>query len=83
MGRVAQKLHRARRRQQLCQVRVRQPGARRPQDAVIPTWPSPSSRQAYTTWTITLRKGTKWSDGTPLTADDIMFWYNDILLNRN
>ena len=32
--------------------------------------------------TIYLRKGLKWSDGTPLTADDFMFWYNDIYLNK-
>jgi peptide/nickel transport system substrate-binding protein len=36
-----------------------------------------------TTWTVKLRKGAKWSDGTPLTADDIMFWYNDILMNKD
>jgi len=30
-----------------------------------------------------LRKGMKWSDGVPYTADDIMFWYEDILLNDN
>jgi peptide/nickel transport system substrate-binding protein len=34
------------------------------------------------TTTIYLRKGAKWSDGTPLTADDFMFWYNDIYLNK-
>jgi len=31
--------------------------------------------------TITLRQGMKWSDGTPVTADDVMFWYNDIMLH--
>ncbi len=37
----------------------------------------------YTAWTVTLRKGAKWSDGSPFTADDIMFWYNDVLLNKD
>jgi len=35
----------------------------------------------YKTWTLFLRKGLKWSDGHPLTADDVMFWYEDIILN--
>lgn len=33
--------------------------------------------------TFTLRKGHKWSDGAPFTADDIVFWYNDIILNTD
>jgi len=33
------------------------------------------------TLTIYLRNGMKWSDGAPFTADDFMFWYNDIGLN--
>jgi peptide/nickel transport system substrate-binding protein len=37
----------------------------------------------FTAWTVTLRKGAKWSDGSPFTADDIMFWYNDVLLNKD
>jgi peptide/nickel transport system substrate-binding protein len=37
----------------------------------------------FTQWTVNLRKGSKWSDGSPFTADDIMFWYNDILLNKD
>ena len=32
--------------------------------------------------TIYLREGMKWSDGAPLTADDYMFYYNDIMLNK-
>jgi len=35
----------------------------------------------YRTFTVYLRKGMKWSDGAPFTADDIMFWYEDIILN--
>ena len=35
----------------------------------------------YTVATITLRSGMKWSDGTPFTADDVMFWYEDIMLH--
>ncbi|MEM8642760.1 MAG: ABC transporter substrate-binding protein [Cyanobacteria bacterium P01_G01_bin.54] len=31
--------------------------------------------------TFTLRKGLRWSDGEPLTADDVVFSYNDVYLN--
>lgn len=37
----------------------------------------------YTTFTFHLMKGTRWSDGHPFTADDILFWYNDYLLNED
>ena len=33
--------------------------------------------------TIYLRKGARWSDGTPFTANDFIFWYEDIYLNKN
>lgn len=34
------------------------------------------------TFTLYLREGLRWSDGEPFTADDIMFWYEDVLLNE-
>ena len=33
------------------------------------------------TWTFRLRKNLRWSDGAPLTADDIVFTWNDIVFN--
>ncbi len=35
------------------------------------------------TWTFQLRKGLKWSDGHPLTADDVVFTLNDVVYNTN
>ncbi|MDP6330653.1 MAG: ABC transporter substrate-binding protein, partial [SAR324 cluster bacterium] len=40
------------------------------------------SNSNFTEWIIRLRPGAKWSDGQPFTADDILFWYRDMLLNK-
>lgn len=32
-------------------------------------------------FTFSLREGTKWSDGEPFTADDLVFWYEDVVLS--
>lgn len=34
-------------------------------------------------YTIHLRKGLKWSDGAPYTADDIMFYIEDVMMNTD
>ena len=33
-------------------------------------------------YTFNLRKGMKWSDGEPFTADDILFWWEDVATNE-
>ena len=40
---------------------------------------SPDSRE----FTFTLLKGLKWSDGHPLTTEDVRFWYDDVFLNKD
>jgi peptide/nickel transport system substrate-binding protein len=37
----------------------------------------------FKSWTVKLRKGSKWSNGDPFTTDDIMFWYKDALQNKD
>lgn len=35
------------------------------------------------TYIFHLREGMRWSDGEPFNADDIMFWYEDLALNKD
>lgn len=42
-------------------------------------WEVGDGGRSFTFW---LRKGVRWSDGRPFTADDILFWYNSVLLNK-
>ncbi|GAA5019860.1 ABC transporter substrate-binding protein [Actinopolymorpha pittospori] len=32
-------------------------------------------------YTFHLREGMRWSDGEPFTADDVLFWYEDVFMN--
>ena len=51
-------------------------------DAVIPNVAeSVVANDEGSEYTFTLRKGLKWSDGTPFTTDDVVFWYEDVLMN--
>jgi peptide/nickel transport system substrate-binding protein len=35
------------------------------------------------TWVVHLRRGMRWSDGKPFTADDFVFWFEDIYRNKD
>jgi len=34
-------------------------------------------------WTLYFREGLKWSDGQPWTVEDILYWWNDMVLNND
>jgi peptide/nickel transport system substrate-binding protein len=34
-------------------------------------------------WLLQLRRGMKWSDGKPFTADDFVFWFEDVYRNKD
>ena len=40
------------------------------------TW---STNPTNTEWTLHIREGLKWSDGEPVTVDDVLFWWNDLV----
>ena len=42
-----------------------------------------SANDAATEFIFELREGLRWSDGAPFTADDITFWYEDVLMNED
>ena len=53
-------------------------------DGIIPNLAeSFESNDESTEFTFKLREGIKYSDGEPFTADDIMFWYEDVYLNED
>ncbi|MEF2070308.1 ABC transporter substrate-binding protein [Consotaella aegiceratis] len=36
-----------------------------------------------TEYTFTLLEGLKWSDGEPVTTEDVQFWYDDVFMNKD
>jgi peptide/nickel transport system substrate-binding protein len=36
-----------------------------------------------TVWTLKFREGMKWSDGSPVTTADVMYWWNDMVLDAD
>ncbi|ACZ42711.1 extracellular solute-binding protein family 5 [Thermobaculum terrenum ATCC BAA-798] len=40
------------------------------------------ANEDLSTWTFHIREGIKWSDGEPFTADDVLFWWEDMVLNE-
>lgn len=52
------------------------------QTGAIEPWlgESMTANETQDVWTLKLRQGIEWSDGTPLTAADVTFTYSDLLL---
>jgi peptide/nickel transport system substrate-binding protein len=46
---------------------------------LVESW---ESNPDHTVWTLHFRKGLKWSDGQPWTTEDVMFWWEDMVLNE-
>ncbi|SDS61779.1 ABC transporter substrate-binding protein [Actinopolymorpha singaporensis] len=46
---------------------------------LVESW---SSNADASEWTLHFRKGLKWSDGQPWTTADVMFWWEDMVLNE-
>jgi peptide/nickel transport system substrate-binding protein len=53
--------------------------ATRPTEHLLKNW---EVAPDFTSVTCYMRKGMKWSDGAPLTAEDFRYWYDDMLLNK-
>lgn len=45
---------------------------------ICDTW---AANADNTEWTFHIREGLKWSDGEPCTVDDVLYWWEDLVLN--
>lgn len=54
--------------------------AQEPRPGLAESW---SVEPDQRTWTFKLRNHLRWSDGTPLTADDVEFTWNSVMYDRN
>jgi peptide/nickel transport system substrate-binding protein len=45
---------------------------------ILESW---ETKDAGTSYTFRLREGMKWSDGEPLTTEDVQFWWEDVMSN--
>ncbi len=46
---------------------------------ILVDWEISTDKKSFTLYS---RKGLKWSDGYPFTVDDILFWWEDVMLNK-
>lgn len=51
-------------------------------DEILPNLAEFEVNDDGSSYTFRLRPGTRWSDGEPFTADDIMFWYEAVISNE-
>ncbi|HEX2949140.1 MAG TPA: ABC transporter substrate-binding protein [Armatimonadota bacterium] len=56
------------------------PSAKKLLPNIVTRWKIEDNARCYTFW---LRRGIRWSDGQPFTTDDIMFWYQHVLQNKD
>ena len=42
-----------------------------------------SCNEDYTVFSFKLREGLKWSDGEPVTTEDVKFWFDDVVFNTD
>jgi len=47
---------------------------------LVTRWKIEDGARTFTFW---LRKGVRWSDGVPFTTEDILFWYQHVLQNKD